>query len=299
MIEERPPVPLSQRVFGEVVYWITIVCAILCIIGPIIAFIDMDENVLNPHFLMQNIFDGMSAESVTELEEDVPAGATSLNLEDLGPFETMIDNFREETGTALLQSASTSDTVLSVAEIENFEAGQTILVAAENVEEVAIIAAVDKGAKTVTITSGLVNNYGVEAQAEVTEIDEPVVVIKDEFNQETGIIRSIDRETDTVILMAAVTNSYSIDDHAQVGEETIWQNAEGGVIGGHFWKEHFSTGDGLTQFGLCLGCGCGFFATIAAGLIFMFKEKSFGWGIASFWIALMIAVSAIGLIALH
>ena len=133
----------------------------------------------------------------------------------------------------------------------------------------------------------------------MTGIDEPVVVIKDEFNQETGIIRLIDRETDTIVLMAAVTNSYSIDDHAEVGEETIWQNAKDGVIGGHFWKDNFTTGDGLTQFGLCLGCGCGFFATIAAGLIFMFKEKSFGWGIASFWIAFMIAVSAIGLIALH
>ena len=44
---ERPKVLLSQRVFGEVVYWITIACAILCIVGPVYAFTDMDENVLN------------------------------------------------------------------------------------------------------------------------------------------------------------------------------------------------------------------------------------------------------------
>lgn len=299
MIEERPAVPLSQRVFGEVVYWITVFCAVLCIVGPIVAFVNMDENVLNPHFLMQDIFDGMAAESAIELEQDIAGGDIELHLKDTGDFETLMDNLRDKSGIALIQSVSAGDTVLNVEEIEDFEVNQAVLIEAEDVEEVAIVTAIDQNDKTITIAAGLLNSYVVEGEAEVTDISDPVVVIKDDNNQETGIMRSIDRETDTLTLMVAISNSYSMDNHAEVGEETIWQDAKDGVVGGHFWKESFTTGDGLTQFGLCLGCGCGFFATIAAGLIFMFKEKAFGWGIASFWIALMIGVSAIGLIALH
>ncbi len=296
---ERPEVPLSQRVFGEVVYWITILCAILCIIGPVVAFIDMDENVINPHFLMQDIFDGMAAESVIEMDADIAAGEKILYLKDTGDFETIMDNLRDESGIALLQSVSAGNTVLSVEEIKDFEMGQTILVEAEDVEEVAIIAAIDQSAKTITIVDGLLNSYTVEAEAEVAAIDEPVIVIKDEHNQETGIMRTVDKEADTVTLMIGVAQSYSKDAHGEVGEETIWQNAKDGAVGGHFWKDNMTTGDGLTQFGLCLGCACGFFATIAAGLIFLFKEKSYGWAIGCFWIAFMIAVSAIGIIALH
>ncbi|NQT72429.1 MAG: hypothetical protein HQ553_06610 [Chloroflexi bacterium] len=296
---ERPAVPLSQRVFGEVVYWITILCAILCIVGPVVAFVDMDENVLNPHFLMQDIFDGMAAESVIEIDADITAGETVLHLKDTGDFETVMDNLRDESGIALIQSVSAGDTVLSIERIKDFEVAQTILIEAKDVEEVAIIAAIDQSAKTITIAAGLMNSYAIEAQAEVTTIDEPVIVIKDDHNQETGIVRAIDKEAGTVTLMIGVDQSYSKDAHGEVGEETIWQDAKDGVAGGHFWKDNFTTGDGLTQFGLCLGCACGFFATIAAGLIFLFKEKSYGWAIGSFWIAFMIAVSAIGLIALH
>lgn len=296
---ERPEIPLSQRVFGEVVYWITILCAILCIIGPVVAFIDMDENVLNPHFLMQDIFDGTAVESAIEMDADIIAGDTVLHLKDTSDFETAMDNLRDKSGIALIQSVSTGDTVLSIEGIKDFEVDQTILIEAEDVEEVAIIAAVDQSAKTMTIAAGLLNSYAIEAQAEVTAIDEPVVVIKDEHNQETGIMRALDEKAKTITLISAVANSYAKDAHGEVGEETIWQDAKDGVVGGHFWKDNFTTGDGLTQFGLCLGCACGFFATIAAGLIFLFKEKSYGWAIGSFWIAFMIAVSAIGLIALH
>ncbi len=296
---ERPEVPLSQRVFGEVVYWITILCAILCIIGPIVAFIDMDENVINPHFLMQDIFDGMAAESIIEMEADITAGDTILFLKDTGDFETIMDNLRDKSGIALIQSASAGDTVLNLELIEDLEVDQTILIEAEDVAEVAIITVIDLRAKTITIADGLLNSYAIETEAEVTSIDEPVIVIKDEYNQETGIMRVVDKKTNSVTLMAAVANSYSKDHHGEVGEETIWQDAKDGAIGGHFWKDNFTTGDGLTQFGLCLGCACGFFATLAAGLIFLFKEKSYGWAIGCFWIAFMIAVSTLGIIALH
>ena len=294
---EKPAVLLSQRVFGEVVYWITITCAILCIVGPVVAFTDMDKNVLNPHTLMGNIFDGMAAESAVELEEDITAGDTVLHLQDTKDLVTKMDNLRDMSGIALVQNASAGDTVISVAKIEDFEVDQTIIIEDEDTEEIAIISAVDDGAKTITVTTGLINSYSMEA--EVTDIDEPVIVIKDENNQETGILQAVDEDADTITLISAVTHSYSKDADAEVGEETIWQDAKDDAQGGHFWKDNITTGDGLTQFGLCLGCGVGFFAMIAAALIFVFKEKSFGWAVGAIWIAIMIAVSATGLIALH
>lgn len=296
---EKPTVLLSQRVFGEIVYWITIACAILCIVGPVYAFTDMDENVLNPHTLMGNIFDGMAAESITELETDITSGDTVLYLKDTGDFETIVDNLRDMSGIALVQNVSAGDTVLSVEEIEEFAVDQTIIIEDKDTEEIAIISAVNEGAKTITITSGLLNSYSMAAEAEVTDIDEPVIVIKDEHNQETGILQAIDEDADTITLISAVSHSYSKDADAEVGEETIWQDAKGDAKGGHFWKDNIATGDGLTQFGLALGCGVGFFAMLAAAMIFIFKEKSFGWAIGAIWIAVMIAVSATGIIALH
>lgn len=296
---EKPNVLLSQRVFGEVVYWITIACAILCIVGPVVAFTDMDENVLNPHTLMGNIFDGMAAESAVELEEDITAGDTVLHLHDAKDMATKMDNLRDLSGIALVQNVSAGDTIISIAEIEDFEVDQTIIIKDEDTEEIAIVSAVDKDAKTITITAGLINSYSMESDAEVTDIDEPVIVIKDEHNQETGIMQVVDEDADTVTLMSAVSHSYSKDADAEVGEETIWQDAKDDAQGGHFWMDNFGTGDGLTQFGLCLGCGVGFFAMIAAALIFIFKEKSPGWAVGAIWIAIMIAVSATGIIAIH
>ncbi len=296
---EKPTVLLSQRVFGEIVYWITIACAILCIVGPVYAFTDMDENVLNPHTLMGNIFDGMAAESAVELEEDITAGDTVLHLHDTKDLATKMDNLRDMSGIALAQNASAGDTTISVAEIEDFEIDQTIIIEDKDTEEIAIISDIDEGAKTIIIISGLINSYSTEAEAEVTDVDEPIIVIKDEHNQETGILQIIDEDADTITLISAVSHSYSKDADAEVGEETIWQDAKDNAQGGHFWKDNITTGDGLTQFGLALGCGVGFFAMLAAAVIFVFKEKSFGWAIGAVWIAVMIAISATGVIALH
>jgi hypothetical protein len=63
---ERPKMPGAQIVYGEVVYWITIVAAICCMVGPVIAVANIDNNVLNPHFLFQAIFDGKAPEVIWE-----------------------------------------------------------------------------------------------------------------------------------------------------------------------------------------------------------------------------------------
>jgi hypothetical protein len=61
---ERPEIPLSQRVFGEFVYWGVILAAILCMVGPVITLAAVDNNVMNPHYLFDSIFDGNTAEIV-------------------------------------------------------------------------------------------------------------------------------------------------------------------------------------------------------------------------------------------
>ena len=63
---ERPKVPLSQLVFGELVYWLCVVAAIVCMIGPIIAMLSVDGNVMNPHYLFASIFKGNTADAVWE-----------------------------------------------------------------------------------------------------------------------------------------------------------------------------------------------------------------------------------------
>ena len=62
--EERPTMPRAQIIYGEIVYWITILSAIICMIGPLISMIDIDNNVLNPHYLFASIFEGQDAATI-------------------------------------------------------------------------------------------------------------------------------------------------------------------------------------------------------------------------------------------
>jgi len=72
---EKPKMPLSQCVFGESVYWLCVVAAIVCMIGPVIALVSVDGNVGNPHFLFASIFDGNTAEVVwEEVAGEFPGG---------------------------------------------------------------------------------------------------------------------------------------------------------------------------------------------------------------------------------
>ena len=63
---EKPKIPASQLVFGESVYWLCVIAAIVCMIGPIIAMLSMDGNVMNPHYLFASIFKGNTANAVWE-----------------------------------------------------------------------------------------------------------------------------------------------------------------------------------------------------------------------------------------
>ena len=61
---ERPPLPRAQLYYGEIVYWICLVSALICTIGPVIAMANIDNNVMNPHKLFTLIWEGNNAEAV-------------------------------------------------------------------------------------------------------------------------------------------------------------------------------------------------------------------------------------------
>ena len=53
---ETGRVPVVCVVYGEIVYWVTVAACIVCMIGPVIAMSNVENNVLNPHFLYAAIF---------------------------------------------------------------------------------------------------------------------------------------------------------------------------------------------------------------------------------------------------
>ena len=300
MMQERPHVPTSQRIFGEIVYWITVLCAILCIVGPLIIFVDMDNNVLNPHTLFGNIFEGRPTTSGVEIEKEVAGEDTVLHLKEVDIFKDMFDKLGEESSVALHASASAGDTVLELVEMQEYEVGDTIFFESEIYKETAKIASMDTAKNTITLEQGLLYDYSTEGVVEVALVDEPIVVINDSETLATKrVLRAIDEEASTITVDAAVGRTYSLKDHPEAGEESIWDKAKDGVEGGHYWMQYFTTGDGFTLFGMFLGCAVGIIAMVLTGLFLMVKEKSIGWGLGAFFIAFMSFISMIGLVQTH
>lgn len=63
-MEEKLKMPVSQRYYGEVVYWITVLSAIVCMVGPVIAMLSVENNVMNPHYFFAEILSGKTAAEV-------------------------------------------------------------------------------------------------------------------------------------------------------------------------------------------------------------------------------------------
>lgn len=79
---------------------------------------------------------------------------------------------------------------------------------------------------------------------------------------------------------------------------TVWQEVGGGFPGGHFWFSKFTYGDGFTQFGLALGCSVALWALLASALAYI-SEKIYLYAILSVWVALLVFLSASGIIKGH
>ncbi len=72
---ERPRMPLSQLAFGEIIYWLCVIAAIVCTIGPVIAMLSVDNNIMNPHYVFASIFGGNTADVVwEEVAGEFPGG---------------------------------------------------------------------------------------------------------------------------------------------------------------------------------------------------------------------------------
>lgn len=74
-MDNRPKMPLSQIVYGEVVYWLCVVAALVCMIGPFFAMIDPSNNVLAPRYLYTAIWTGMDPTIIWKLSgTDITGG---------------------------------------------------------------------------------------------------------------------------------------------------------------------------------------------------------------------------------
>ncbi len=67
MSEDRPIMPKAQTYYGECVYYLTVVACLVCIVGPLIAMINPENNVMNPYFTFAAIFQGHTADEVWTL----------------------------------------------------------------------------------------------------------------------------------------------------------------------------------------------------------------------------------------
>ena len=80
--------------------------------------------------------------------------------------------------------------------------------------------------------------------------------------------------------------------------QTVWQEVGGGFPGGHFYLKNLTYGDGFTQFGLALGCSVALWALIAVAFAYA-REKVYLYVILALWVAGMVALSMIGVMAAH
>ena len=72
---ETPKMPRAQTIYGAIVYWVTILSCIICMIGPVVSVASPDNNVLDPYKLFNAIFEGKDAETVwEEVGGDFPGG---------------------------------------------------------------------------------------------------------------------------------------------------------------------------------------------------------------------------------
>ncbi len=80
--------------------------------------------------------------------------------------------------------------------------------------------------------------------------------------------------------------------------QQVWQEVGGDFPGGHFYLKNLTYGDGFTQFGLALGCSVALWALIAAAIAYS-KDRIYLYTIVALWVAFMVALSMIGIIATH
>ncbi len=97
-----------------------------------------------------------------------------------------------------------------------------------------------------------------------------------------------------------VLNPYKLFNAIFEGKDaqTVWKEVGGEFPGGHFYLKNFFYGDGFTQFGLALGCSVALWALIASAVAYA-SDKIYLYVVLSIWVALMVALSMVGIFAAH
>ena len=97
-----------------------------------------------------------------------------------------------------------------------------------------------------------------------------------------------------------VLNPYKLFNAIFEGKDaqTVWKEVGGGFPGGHFYLKKFTYGDGFTQFGLALGCSVALWALIATAVAYA-SDKIYLYTVLSIWVAIMVALSMVGIFAAH
>ncbi|MFA4836344.1 MAG: hypothetical protein WC749_09780 [Dehalococcoidia bacterium] len=297
-----PKVPGVQIVFGDIIYWLTVVACIIVCVAPLIGFISMDSNVVNPHYLMQDVFNGMKPDfEAQDLKADASPGATVLVVKDAGKFDNpekvdrepqiriMDDAGSGELATIIALNKSNDTLTLDKGLINSYKAGHT---------EVAEVTVWNSHGEQMLAADAKAGQDTL-AMASLARVDDPsegqpvAIMLQDDTNREIASIKSIDRGNKIIHLTAGLTNAYSAGAGANITQVTVVDE----VKGGHFWKDNLTKGDGLTQLGVVLGCSVGLPAMLAAAAIYWWKEKVRIHALMAMWVAVLIIVSVLGLLA--
>jgi hypothetical protein len=59
--------PLPNRVYGSIIYWFSIVSAVICTIAPILSMTYPERNILAPQHLFKAIWEGASPEAIWQM----------------------------------------------------------------------------------------------------------------------------------------------------------------------------------------------------------------------------------------
>ncbi len=64
---EKIQMPRAQIWYGEVVYWLCLVSAMICAVGPVISMASIDNNIMNPFAMFGAIWEGKKAAEVWKI----------------------------------------------------------------------------------------------------------------------------------------------------------------------------------------------------------------------------------------
>jgi hypothetical protein len=63
-MEEKPKIPITGVVIGDIIYWVCIAAAFIAMIGPVVSILYPDNNVLNPYNIFSLVWEGKNSNEI-------------------------------------------------------------------------------------------------------------------------------------------------------------------------------------------------------------------------------------------